>query len=96
MGKSGEAFAAGLHRARGVPGEKGAEAGEAVLPALTARGAQVGEVRVPVMGLRVGRAGDSAEKIEVDTVHGFRPVSGECFRNAMKRGMIRIRKIHGT
>jgi hypothetical protein len=97
MGKSGEAFGAGLRYRRGTTGGKGAEAGEAVPPALVAGGAQVGQMRMPVVGMCfIVAGGCGAKKVEVDAVHGLRPICSIRFQLAMKRGRFRIRKILGT
>lgn len=55
-------------------GEEGAKAREALQPALAADGAQVGQVLGPVVGMRVSRAGGGMKKVEVDAMHGLRPV----------------------
>ena len=94
--KSGEAFGAGLSGRCGTLGEDRAEAGHAILPALTAGSAQGGQMRGPVVGVRVGLAGGGAEEVEVDAVHGFRPIAVLAFRNAMKHGILRIRIILET
>ena len=94
MGKSGGVF--GLRRERATVSEQGAQPGNAVKPALAAGGAQGFQMLGPVVGVRVIAPGGGAEEVEVDAVHGLRPVCGSCFTSAMKRGTIRIRKIHGT
>jgi hypothetical protein len=96
MGKSGMAFGVGLRGLRGAAGDKGVEPGDAALPALATGGAQVGKMCIPVVGVGVSLTGGGAEKVEIDAVHGLRPVSRSGFKDAMKRGTIRIRKILGT
>jgi hypothetical protein len=64
----------------GAEGEEAAQSGEAVVPALAAGGAVLGEKVRAVVGVRVLRAAvgmmrAGAEKVEVDAVHGFRPVA---------------------
>ena len=96
MGKSGLGIGARVRGGRGAVGDQGAEAGEAVLPALAAGSAELGQVRLAVVGVGVRLARGGAEEVEVDAVHGLRPVCGSGFELAMKRGTIRIRKILGT
>lgn len=81
--------------------EETLQPGEARAPECQPGGAGLGSQLGPVVGMGILRApigmmGKRTKKVEVDAVHGFRPVSEVCFRIAMKRGMIRIRKIHGT
>lgn len=71
MGKSGGVFGPGQ---RGGTMKEGAEAGETVQPALAAGGAPGGKMVRKVVGMRVRRAGGGAEEVEVDAVHGLRPI----------------------
>jgi hypothetical protein len=80
-----------------MTGEEGAEARQAAQPTLASGDAQVGQMLCPVVGMRVRVvAGSCTKEVEVDAVHGLRPICRFGFKEAMKRGTIRIRKILGT
>jgi hypothetical protein len=96
MGKSGLVVGAGLRSGCGTVAEPGAQTGDAVQPSLAAGGAQVGHMLDLVVGMRVRVTGNGAEEVKVDAVHGLRPIFRYVFQGAIKRGIIRIRKILGT
>jgi hypothetical protein len=79
-----------------MPGQDRTEAHEAVQPALAAGGAEVSQMVGPMVTMWVSPAGSGAEEVEVDAVHGLRPICGSCFQHASKHGTIRIRKILET
>jgi hypothetical protein len=82
--KSEIVLRAGLCGGLSLLRKEAAQAGEAVAPEVAERGPSQGQMDGPVMGVgvlcpAVGVVGASAEKVEVDAVHGFRPVLGMSF-----------------
>jgi hypothetical protein len=82
--------------------QKRAEADEAGAPKVVPGCTSDGVAFSPVMGVRVFRAAvrvvasDSAKKVEVDALHGFRPRMMLLSENATKHAILRIRKFVGT
>jgi hypothetical protein len=78
------------------------DAGQELRPGLSTRGAEAGKMFGPVTSVQVlwatigVMAGDGAKEVEIDAVHGFRPVLRFLLEIAMKRVGIRIRKILQT
>ena len=96
-GKSGVLVRARVRCPDLAQGEKAAQTDDTVQPALASGGAQVGQMLCPVVGMRVRMAvGSSAKEVEIDAVHVLRPICRFGFKDAMKHGTIRIRKILGT